>query len=107
MRLWCLGLLVVVGCVQSNAIQCQLGDVTWTCPSQAKCNPAQIGCVTQDQLDLCMGQTDGTPCMIDSARGVCVGTVCEVSTCGDGFIIAPEQCEPGPNGGVANVHACV
>ncbi len=93
--MWRLALLLIwAGCVESNAVTCELGADTWTCPATALCDPARVGCVTTDQLESCVGMPDGTGCMIGGAPGgVCETAVCEQSRCGDGFVVAPEQCD--------------
>src|SRR3954462_15019314 len=102
-RCW-LAALLFCSCVSPDAVECELAGETWTCPARTLCNPAQVGCATQAQLDACNGQTDGAACTIGSIQGVCITQVCEPSRCGDGLVVAPEQCDLEA---VANVHACV
>ncbi len=45
----------------------------------------------------CTGRTDGTPCGTGDARLICLGGLCAVSRCGDGFVdtATGERCESG------------
>jgi hypothetical protein len=89
-----LALVLLSGCVESNVLQCELGGQTWVCPAEKLCDPARQGCVTPDQLASCTGMPDGTACALGgNLAGVCATEVCEVSRCGDGLVVAPEQCD--------------
>jgi len=98
-------LALVAGCVSSSSVTCERDGQTWVCPGTDHCDPVQIGCVTDSQLRTCVGASDGTACSVDAeTAGKCVGEVCEVSFCGDGFVVAPEQCD---GSAVGTPHSCL
>ena len=73
---WLATVFVVAGCVNSGAVHCEDGR---TCPGGTICDDTHAICVTQAQLDACVGATNGTPTCFP-------GTSCNaMPTCGDGY----------------------
>jgi hypothetical protein len=85
-----LGLLLLLlgACIESRTTTC--GDRV--CPPSQVCVAALDRCVFAQQVEECLGKSDGDACSLAGAPGTCVGGVC-ISTCGDGFVIPPEQCD--------------
>src|SRR5688500_1120991 len=83
--------VLAAGCTETATTTCGDGR---TCPPGAVCDDLHAKCVLPEQLVTCDGQLDGTACAIGGAAvGVCRDEVCLISGCGDGFVVAPEQCD--------------
>jgi hypothetical protein len=67
---------------------------TGRCPTGTVCDVAHARCIYEEQRTTCQGIADGTECEIAGQRvGVCRDEVCLRSFCGDGIIVAPEECD--------------
>ena len=95
--------LATGGCIHDNLVSC--GDTL--CPANEVCSPAGNACVAQDQIDACMGLSDGAACApTSSAPGTCLDGVC-VQFCGDGVVEAGEQCDDGNDNPADGCNACM
>jgi hypothetical protein len=88
-----LGVAALVGglasCVSFDEVHCADGHV---CPAGTKCD-ATLGCVSPQQVDACVGRSDGDPCTVAGAQGTCTNGACGLFYCGDGKRDGNEQCE--------------
>jgi len=86
--------LVLTGCKADNTTPC--GDQT--CRSGFSCDTIHDVCVVPAQLEVCVGEADGSECAINGTYGyVCDQEVCLPSECGDGIldVHSGEQCDDG------------
>lgn len=86
------------GCLTQTQVACDDGVI---CPSPMVCAPAGGGCVDQAQLDQCEGQAEFAECAVPPLilDGICVGGVCDVRRCGDGYREPLEACDAGADNG--------
>src|SRR5690348_14715077 len=85
--------LAMPGCLGSGAVHCDDGSV---CPPSTACDTVHHACVRPDQLSSCTGKQPGERCPIHAADdGFCDQGICTDVVCGDGIVIAPEQCDDG------------
>jgi hypothetical protein len=94
----------LIGCVQPSAETCE-GAL---CPGDFEC-VADVGCVDPALLGACDGRAAGDDCAASGIPdGVCAELTpggrlaCTAAGCGDGRVVAPEDCEAG----VALVETC-
>jgi hypothetical protein len=88
-----LWVVVLVGCVDTQTIECDHGVV---CPAGTLCDVAHPGgCITQEQLDACeQAVANGATCTLEFPDdGVCDLGVCLSARCGDGLLSPGEQCD--------------
>lgn len=82
--------MVLAGCVSSSSVQCEFG----VCPEGRVCDEENDVCAFPDQLIVCQGMPDGTPCDIDGEPiGVCKHDICVTARCGDSLVSEPEVCD--------------
>jgi cysteine-rich repeat protein len=78
------------GCVSSGLVPC--GDKR--CAVGSVCTETGQ-CVTQQDIDACVGMADGEICTGRLGNGVCSNNVCEVGSCGNAVVEAVEACDDG------------
>jgi cysteine-rich repeat protein len=83
-------LIVIGGCVQSQAVPC--GDTL--CPAGSVCTVTGR-CQFQQDIDACQGKPEKADCIGRSGDGVCLYGACGVGQCGDGISDAGEDCDDG------------
>lgn len=94
---WLISLVVMTGCVESNAVVC--GDGL-TCPQGTVCTevtaPLVKLCATEDQLAACAGKAQLDPCdLADLDMGRCYDGVCLEAGCGNLRMDPGEVCDDG------------
>jgi cysteine-rich repeat protein len=83
--------LLMVGCVQSQAIPC--GDIL--CPSGAVCTETGQ-CAFASDIAACVGKADGEACEARGGNiGVCSAGTCSVGQCGNSIVDGGESCDDG------------
>jgi cysteine-rich repeat protein len=83
--------LLMVGCVQSQAVPC--GDIL--CPSGAVCTETGQCAFTVD-IAACTGKAEGEACEARGGNiGVCSAGACSVGQCGNGAVEGGEACDDG------------
>ena len=91
-------LILAPACVEPKSRTCASGYV---CPPDMICDKEGQGCIYPEQLEVCEGQPEGSPCAIEgvAAPHVCVAGTCRRSLCGDGILDgrpeAGEVCDDG------------
>jgi cysteine-rich repeat protein len=92
MRWWLLA-LVLVGCVDSDLVECADARL---CPRGTACDVAHHSCVAPDQLTACDGLADLTSCQTQAIElGRCFAGVCLPAGCGNGEREPEELCDDG------------
>lgn len=81
---------VVAGCAEPDAVMCN----DRVCPASTTCDEVHGLCVVDEQLRVCAGQPDGTPCEAAGRSGLCDAGTC-IAGCGDGVADAGEECDDG------------
>jgi cysteine-rich repeat protein len=95
-RFWALALVCTLSaCLQGAFTHCPNVD----CPSGEVCD-GQGGCALPDQLDQCLGKSDGDACDYNDRTGkkimgYCTHAVCTPVGCGNGVLTPDEVCDDG------------
>ena len=93
-----------LACVSLDITECADG---WLCGAKQVCDPRGAGCVLDDLVAACDGQTDGSACEAPTlGTGSCDGGVCVRAICGDGVVNDGEQCDAGDGNAAAPNAAC-
>src|SRR5262249_23289588 len=100
-------LALAAGCVHPSAVTCPGGELV--CAADTVCanvrDPDETLCVTQDQIDACVGLADHVACHTDSfAIGRCYDGVCLPVVCGNGRIDRADPAVAGDLGEVCDDH---
>ena len=66
-----------------------------TCPVGLVCDEVHHTCVTDEQLESCVGLTDGMTCLVGGSLGYCSDAVCLPIVCGNGLVDRSEACDDG------------
>lgn len=90
MQRWCAVLTLMAGCVQSSSLVCPDGRV---CPSGSQCYEPLSICVVPEQLTVCEGALQESPCVAAGTNGYCISGACIDETCGDDIAIGNEECD--------------
>ncbi|MFT3693130.1 MAG: DUF4215 domain-containing protein [Kofleriaceae bacterium] len=84
-------MLLVCGCVRSNAVSCDDRE----CPVGTVCDDVNQICATVDQRAACDGKAENDACMYTQITGTCINGSCISASCGDGVVQPGEVCDDG------------
>jgi cysteine-rich repeat protein len=83
----------LAGCIEPSLVTCADGRA---CPSGQACDDVHHSCVSPDQLVVCDGAADLTPCQTTRIPdGVCFGGICLPAGCGNAELEPGELCDDG------------